>query len=90
RDSAARLSFLMSLPITGGAVLYKGAKMLNNGFPSGFAGPFFWGLVASGITGYAAVWGVLRLVRTRSFTPFVVYRVVAGTAVVLIYATGIR
>jgi undecaprenyl-diphosphatase len=90
RDAAARLSFLMSLPITGGAVLYKGAKMLHDGFPSGFAWPFVWGIVASGITGYFAVWGVLRLVRTRSFAPFVTYRVVAGAAIVLLYVTGIR
>jgi undecaprenyl-diphosphatase len=90
RDAAARLSFLLSLPITGGAVAYKGAKLLKDGFPHGFAGPFFWGIVASGITGYLAVWGLLRLIRTRSFTPFVIYRVFLGTAVLLIYITGIR
>ena len=90
RDSAARLSFLMSLPIIGGAVAYKGAKLLARGFPHGFAAPFAWGIIASGVTGYAAVWGVLRLLRTRSFTPFVVYRVLAGTAVLFIYVTGIR
>ena len=90
RDAAARLSFLMSLPITGGAVLYKGAKLLHDGFPSGFAWPFVWGIVASGITGYLAVWGVLRIIRTRSFAPFVTYRVVAGAAIFLLYVTGVR
>ncbi|MGI8661595.1 MAG: undecaprenyl-diphosphate phosphatase [Acidimicrobiales bacterium] len=90
RDAAARLSFLMALPITGGAVLYKGAKLLGDGFPSGFEWPFVWGIVASAVTGYAAVWAVLRIIRTRSFTPFVVYRVVAGLAVVAIYGAGIR
>jgi undecaprenyl pyrophosphate phosphatase UppP len=28
------------------------------------------------------VWGTLRIVRTRTFTPFVVYRVLAGLAVI--------
>jgi undecaprenyl-diphosphatase len=90
RDAAARLSFLMSLPIIGGAVAYKGAKLLHDGFPSGFAAPFVWGILASGITGYLAVWGTLRILRTRSFTPFVVYRVAAGVTILVLYTTGIR
>lgn len=90
RDSAARLSFLMSLPIIGGAAAYKGAKLLRDGIPAGIATPFSWGMFASAVTGYLAVWGVLRVVRTRSFTPFVLYRVLAGVAVLVVYATGIR
>jgi undecaprenyl-diphosphatase len=90
RDAAARVSFLMSLPITGGAVAYKGLKLAADGFPSGFAWPFFWGIVASGITGYIAVWGLLRLVQTRSFTPFVVYRVIVGLGVLALVSTSFR
>jgi undecaprenyl-diphosphatase len=90
RDAAARLSFLMSLPIIAGAIVFESAKHLRHGIPSGFAGPFFWGIVASGITGYIAVWGTLRLVRTRSFAPFVFYRVLLGVTVLVIYVTGIR
>ena len=41
--------------------------------------------MASGITGWFAVWGTLRLIRTRTFTPFVVYRVVAGLGVLVLY-----
>jgi undecaprenyl-diphosphatase len=90
RDAAARLSFLMSLPIIGGAVAFKGAKLVANGFPAGFFWPFFWGIVASGITGYLAVWGLLRLVRTRSFTPFVIYRVVLGISILIVLASSFR
>ena len=83
RDGAARLSFLMSLPITAGAVLYKGVKLFvaDGGIPAGFGPAFGWGVVTSGITGFVAIWGTLRYVRTRTFTPFVAYRVVAGLAV---------
>ncbi len=87
RNAAARLSFLMSMPITGGAALYKGADLAINGLPPGTAPAFFWGIVASGITGLAAVWLVLRVVRTRSFLPFVVYRVLAGLAVLALLAS---
>ena len=90
RDAAARLSFLMGIPIIAGAVVLKLGKQIVHGFPSGFAGPFFWGIVASAISGYIAVWGLLRLIRTRSFTPFVVYRVLMGITVLAVYVTGAR
>ena len=87
RDGAARFAFLMSLPITAGALLYKAVDVQSEGgIPDGFAAPFVWGIVASAITGWIAVWGTLRLIRTRTFTPFVVYRVVAGLAVLGLYA----
>ena len=90
RNAAARLSFLMSMPITGGAALYKGAELAVDGLPPGTAAAFFWGIVASGLTGLAAVWLVLRVVRTRSFLPFVVYRVAAGLAVLALLASPLR
>lgn len=90
RDAAARLSFLMSIPITGGAALYKGLQLAADGLPPGTAAAFFWGIVASGITGLAAVWLVLKVVRTRSFLPFVVYRVLAGLAVLALLASPLR
>jgi undecaprenyl-diphosphatase len=90
RASAARLSFLMSLPVIGGAGLFKGAKVLADGLPGGMGGAFAAGVVTSGVTGAFAVWAVLRIVQTRSFTPFVVYRVLAGAAVLALLATGVR
>jgi len=90
RNAAARLSFLMSMPITGGAALYKGAELAVDGLPPGTAPAFFWGIVASAVTGLAAVWLVLRVVRTRSFLPFVVYRVLAGVAVLALLASPLR
>ena len=55
RDAAARVSFLMSLPITGGAVLYKGLKLAKDGIPHGLAVPMLVGIIASGFTGWLAV-----------------------------------
>ncbi|HVL06625.1 MAG TPA: undecaprenyl-diphosphate phosphatase [Acidimicrobiales bacterium] len=90
RNAAARLSFLMSMPITGGAALYKGVELAVEGLPPGTAPAFFWGIVASAVTGLAAVWLVLTVVRTRSFLPFVVYRVAAGVAVLALLASPLR
>jgi undecaprenyl-diphosphatase len=91
RDAAARLSFLMSLPIIGGAALYKGVKVVaGGGLPAGTEGAFLAGMVTSAVTGGLAVWGTLRYVRNHSFAPFVIYRVLLGAAVLALIATGVR
>ena len=91
RDAAARLAFLMSLPIIGGAGIYKGLDVAGDGgIPSSFVAPFLWGTVASALTGWLAVWGMLRFVRSRSFRPFVVYRVLLGVVVMGVAAGGAR
>jgi undecaprenyl-diphosphatase len=91
RDSATRIAFLMSLPITAGAGLYKGLEVARDGgIPSDFVAPFVWGTIASGLSGWLAIAWLLRVLRTRSFTPFVVYRIVAGIAIIVVFATGLR
>lgn len=83
RDAATRLSFLMALPVTAGAVAYEGVRLFRaGGIPPGFGGAFGVGVGAAAITGFGAVWGLLRFVRTRSFAPFVIYRIVAGGVVI--------
>jgi len=90
RDAAARASFLMAIPVTIGAVAYKMAKLLSDGIPPGFGLPMIVGIITSGISGWIAVWGTLKLIRTRSFMPFVVYRVALGVLVLLLVLTGVR
>jgi len=90
RDSAARASFLMAVPVTAGAVVFKLAKLAKDGVPNGLGWPMVIGVVAAAVSGWAAVWGILRLIRTRSFMPFVVYRCALGVAVLIIVATPWR
>ena len=91
RDAAARLSFLMSLPIIAGAGLYKGLDVAREGgIPAGMGPAFLWGTLASAVTGFIAVWGLLRLLRTTSFLPFVIYRCVVGVGVLALLASGVR
>lgn len=85
RDAAARASFLMALPVTGGAIAFKMLKLAKTGIPAGLKGALVLGILTAGISGWAAVWGTLKLVRTKSFTPFVIYRVLAGLAVLALY-----
>jgi undecaprenyl-diphosphatase len=41
------------------------------------------------VVGYAAIAWLLRYVSTRSYTPFVLYRVALGGATLLLLATGV-
>ena len=90
RDAAARFSFLLLIPIVAGATLFKGISAVNEGLPSGVAGPMVVGVLASAISGYFAIVWLLRLVRTTSYRPFVLYRYAAGVAILIVIATGIR
>jgi len=90
RDAAVRASFLMAIPVTTGAVAFKLAKLVKDGIPEGLALPMVVGIITSGLSGWLAVWGTLKVIRTRSFTPFVIYRVALGTLVLLLIATGVR
>ncbi len=89
RVAAARLSFLMSLPIIAGAGAYKFLDVLGEGgIPVDFRLPFVVGMATSALTGYAAVWGTIRFVQTRTFAPFVGYRVVVGLTVIGLVGAG--
>jgi undecaprenyl-diphosphatase len=90
RDSAARASFLMAIPVTAGAVAFKLLKLFVDGIPEGLLVPMVVGIVASGISGWFAVWGTLKLVRTRTFTPFVIYRLAVAVLVWTLMLTGVR
>ena len=90
RDAAARFSFLLLIPIVAGATVFKGAGAVHDGLPSGVAGPMVVGTIAAAISGYFAISLLLRLVRTASYRPFVIYRYAAGVAILLVIALGLR
>ena len=91
RDSAARFSFLLLVPITGGAVVYKGVTdVLLGDLPPGMWGPFVVGSLASLASGLVAITALLGYVRRHDYTIFVVYRIVVGAAVLAVIAWGVR
>jgi undecaprenyl-diphosphatase len=90
RDTAARVSFLMSVPVIGGAVVFSLAKLLRDGIPDGLIAPMIAGIIAAGISGWVAMWGMIRILRTRNFNMFVMYRVAVGFGVLSIAASSWR
>ena len=90
RDAAARVSFLMSVPVIGGAVVFSLAKLLRDGIPDGLIAPMIAGIIAAGVSGWVAMWGMIRILRTRNFNRFVMYRVAVGFGVLSIAASSWR
>ncbi len=71
RDEAARFSFLLATPITAGAALVKVPELLAGG---GDVTPVVVGMAAAALFGFLSIRVLLKWVRTRDYTPFVVYR----------------
>lgn len=91
RESAARLAMLMSVPVIAGAGVFLFIDIGGwGGIPSDARAGFVWGTVASAVTGFAAVKALLALVRTRSFGPFAVYRVMVALLVLSLISASVR
>ena len=90
RWSAARFSFLLSVPVVAGAGVVKVSGLMTGGLPEDLLWPMIVGVISSAIAGWIAVAGLLRLVRTSTFTVFVGYRLLLGVSILVIVAAGWR
>ena len=87
RDVATRYAFLLAIP----AVLASGVSQLNDvslAASPGLPKTLLATLVAFGV-GYVTIGWLLKYLRTRSYLPFVVYRVALGSLVLILLATGV-
>ena len=89
RESAARFSFLLSLPIIAGAGAYKAVDLAQSGF-QGYAAEFVAGMAASALSGFVVIWGLLRYLRRHDFTVFLAYRVAVAAVVVILIVANVR
>lgn len=81
REAAAKFAFMISVPVIAGAGVWSGAKLLREGLPTEFIGPFAVGFAASAITGFLAVKFLLRYLNRGTLYPFVIYRLLLAAAV---------
>ena len=88
REAATRYAFLLAIPAVVGAGLFE-LKEIPNGDNAYGWGPTLMATVVSFVVGYAAIAWLLRYISTRSYTPFVVYRVVLGVATLVLVASGV-
>ena len=87
REPAARLVFLMSLPVIAGAGL---VSAIDLSVPPGWWVPFLAGTAAAAVSGGLAVHLMLRLMTRVGLAAFAGYRVVVGLGVLGLLATSLR
>lgn len=88
RPEAARLSFLLSVPIVFGAALLKGIHLLRHGIEPGMLAPMLAGVVVAAVSGYLSIAFLLSFVQKRTVWPFVWYRVALGGGIMLAIDAG--
>ena len=90
RETAARFSFLLSLPVIAGAAIYEGLDLAGDGIPAGLAGPFVAGIGASAVSGYLVIAFLLRYLRVHDFAIFLWFRIGVAALVLGVIASGAR
>lgn len=88
RQAATRYAFLLAIPAVVGAGVYK-LKDIPGGENAYGTGPTIVGTIVAFVVGLAVIHWLLRYVSTRSYAPFVVYRIVLGLAVMALLGTGV-
>ncbi|MFJ9660307.1 undecaprenyl-diphosphate phosphatase [Streptomyces griseoflavus] len=87
REAAARYSFLLAIP----AVLASGAFELKDAADGGHVswGPTVFATVIAFVTGYAVIAWFMKFISTKSFMPFVWYRIVLGVVIIVLVGMGV-
>lgn len=90
REAALRYSFLLALPAVFGSGLYqlKGALEDTSGTQVFSMSETFIATAIAFVVGYAVIAWLLKFVQTKSFMPFIIYRVVLGSTVLILLALG--
>ena len=91
REAALRYSFLLALPAVFGSGLYQLQGALSS---SDSANVFSLAetAVATGIAfvvGYLVIAWLLKFVSTKSFMPFIIYRIALGTLILILLGAGV-
>ncbi|UXY26238.1 undecaprenyl-diphosphate phosphatase [Streptomyces sp. HUAS TT20] len=86
REAAARYSFLLAIP----AVLASGVFELKDAAGSGHVawGPTLFATVIAFASGYAVIAWFMKFISSKSFMPFVWYRIALGIVIIALVATG--
>ena len=93
REAAARFSFLLSLPITAGAVVFEFYGVMKDGGLSSMnvtPGVMVLGIVVSAVSGFWAIGFLLNFLKKHDVTLFFLWRVAVALAVFALLATGFR
>ncbi|WP_329407654.1 undecaprenyl-diphosphate phosphatase [Streptomyces sp. NBC_00704] len=87
REAAARYSFLLAIP----AVLASGVFETKDALEGGHVawGPTLFATAIAFASGYAVIAWFMKYISTKSFMPFVYYRIALGVVVIVLVSMGV-
>ncbi len=90
REAALRYSFLLALPAVFGSGLYELKDALSSSSTNVFTlSQTLVATVVAFVIGYAVIAWLLKFVTTKSFRPFIIYRIVLGSCLLILLAAGV-
>ena len=87
RETAARFSFLLSIPAIAASGLLEMKEALHR-LPASSLATLAVGTLVSAIVGYASIWFLLRFLKTHTTGVFIGYRIIVGGAILIMLLTG--
>jgi undecaprenyl-diphosphatase len=88
RETAARFSFLLSIPAITASGLLELREALRI-LPAETFGPLVAATVVSGIVGYLSIWFLLAFLRRNSTMVFIIYRLILGSVLLILLWQGL-
>ena len=87
RETAARFSFLLSIPAIAASGLLEMKEAVHR-LPPGSLATLAVGTIISGIVGYASIWFLLRFLKTHTTGVFIGYRLIVGGVILIMLLSG--
>lgn len=87
RDVVARYSFLLAIPAVFASAAFTAGDISTDSFvnwPATIAAT-----IVSFVVGYFVIASLMKYLQTRTFLPFVIYRISLGTLLLVLLATGV-
>lgn len=87
RGAAARYAFLLAIPAVLASGFYEATKISDQAYVEW--GPTILATAIAFTVGFAVIAWLMRWLSTRSYLPFVIYRLALGTLVLVLLAAGV-
>lgn len=88
RETAARFSFLLSIPAIGASGLLELKEAIHI-LPNENFVPLIAGVISAGVVGYLAIWFLMEFLKKNSTLIFIIYRIVLGSALLVLLWMGV-
>jgi undecaprenyl-diphosphatase len=88
REAALRYSFLLAIPAVLGSGAFELFNSLSKPLNSFSLGETFVATLTAFTVGYLVISWLMKYVQTKSFMPFVIYRLSLGTLLLILLSTG--